>query len=291
MHSINHQSPVLDPESVRSLVHAMWASVAGHWAEHADYVDARGEAATALMLDRVAPAPGDQVLELACGPGSTGMAAARLVGPSGHVVLSDVAAPMAAMAGARAEALGLANTASAVLDLEAIDVADHSFDVVLCREGLMFAVDPARAAEEIHRVLRPGGRVAVAVWGPPAENPWLSLVFEAVTAETGRPVPPPGVPGPFSLSDRGALVALLSTAGFDEVRLEDLPTPAKARSFDEWWSRTRAMAGPLATVVAQLPAASQASLTDRLRAVAAPFTTPDGVELPGLALVVSATRP
>ncbi len=65
----------------------------------------------------------------------------------------------------------------------------------------MFVPDPARAAGEIRRVLRPGGRVAVAVWGPRERNPWLGLVFDAVSAQTGPPVPPPGIPGPFSLDD------------------------------------------------------------------------------------------
>jgi protein-L-isoaspartate O-methyltransferase len=111
------ENQTIDPRAVRSMVHAMWASVAGHWAEHADYVDSRGPEATALMLDRAGLATGQSVLELACGPGTTGLAAARLVGPTGRVVVSDVAAAMAEIARARADALGLANVESAVLDL------------------------------------------------------------------------------------------------------------------------------------------------------------------------------
>jgi SAM-dependent methyltransferase len=207
------------------MVVEMWAGVAGRWAEQADEVDQRGGEVTAAMLARAAPAPGERVLELACGPGGAGLAAAALIGEHGEAVLSDVVPEMAAIAAARAAERGLGNVRTAVLDLERIDQADASYDVVLCREGLMFAADPGEAACEIHRVLRPGGRAAVAVWGPRAENPWLALVLDAVGAELGMPVPPPGVPGPFSLDDRAALAGLLARAGLADVVVEDVVVP------------------------------------------------------------------
>src|SRR3954451_19046883 len=165
---------------LRTHLHGMWAGVAGGWAEHADYVDARGEAATAKMLELSAPRPGERVLELACGPGGLGLAAAERVGPDGEVVLSDVAAEMTAIAARRAAERGLTNTTTRELDLERIAEPDASYDAVLCREGLMFALEPARAVAEIRRVLRPEGRFALAVWGPRKRNPWLGIVLDAV---------------------------------------------------------------------------------------------------------------
>lgn len=279
-------------DGVRDLVHAMWAGVAPQWGEHADYVDARGEDITAAMLDRTVPGPGDRVLELACGAGGAGMAAAGLVGPTGEVVLSDVAAEMAAIAGARAAARGLANVRTAIRDLERIEEPDGRYDVVLCREGLMFAVEPERAAAEIARVLRPGGgRVAVAVWSRAEDNPWLGVVFEAVGAQLGMPFPPPGVPGPFSLGDPERLAALLAGAGLARVAVETVASPVVAPSVDDWWARTTAIAGPLAGIVAGLPDAERAALAARAAAAVAPWTTPAGLELPGASLVASAHRP
>ncbi len=275
-------------DELRRRVHRMWAAVAPSWGEHAAYVDARGAEVVARMFELAAPAPGERVLELACGPGGPGLAAAPLVLPGGEVVLSDVAEEMTAIAGARARALGLENVSTKVLDLEAIDQPDASYDVVLCREGLMFAVDPVRAAREIARVLRPGGRLAVAVWGPRARNPWLTLVFDAVSAQLGKPVPPPGVPQPFSLDDAGRLVDVLRQGGLREVVVGELSTPARAPSFDEWWTATRGLAGPLTALLDQMPDPALRALEERLREAVAPYVTPEGLEIPGLTLVASA---
>jgi ubiquinone/menaquinone biosynthesis C-methylase UbiE len=278
------------PDEQRAHVRGMWAAVASGWREHAEWIDGRGADVTAVLLAAMRPQPGERVLELACGPGGVGLAAAPLVGPAGEVVLSDVVPEMTAIAAARAEELGLGNVSSRELDLEQIDEPDGCYDAVVCREGLMFAPDPARAAHEIRRVLRPGGRVAIAVWGPRERNPWLGIVLDAVSEQTGRPVPPPGVPGPFSLSDAGHVRALLTGASLQDVRVTEFPTPLHATSVDEWLERTWALAGPLARVVAALPEGAREALTARLRHAVAPYVSAAGVEIPGLSLIASAQR-
>src|SRR6185437_643372 len=165
-------SRTLDGADVRCQLHAMWDGVAPAWGRHADFIDERGLEITAALLARTAPAPGDRVLELAAGPGSVGLAAAALVGAEGEVVISDVSPQMTVIAAERAAARELPNVRAEVLDLERIAVPDASFDVVLCREGLMLVPDPAAAAREIRRALRPGGRFALSVWGPRERNPW-----------------------------------------------------------------------------------------------------------------------
>src|SRR6266545_106460 len=225
-----------DGGDLRRQLHGMWASVAASWGEHADYADTRGAAITARMLELSAPRPGERVLELACGAGGVGIAAAKLVGPAGEVVLSDVAGQMTAIAAARAAALGLGNVRTLTLDLDDLAQPDQAYDVVLCREGLMFALDPARAVAEIRRVLRPGGRVALAVWGPRERNPWLGVLFDAVSAQLGAPVPPPGVPGPFALDDPDRLARLLAGAELADVVVTEVPV--RITDSDAWWTRT-----------------------------------------------------
>ena len=275
---------------VRDHVHGMWAAVAEQWGEHADDVDERGAAISNAMLTAAHIQPGDEVLELACGTGGVGIAAANHVGATGRVVLSDVVPEMVAIAGRRAQQRGLTNVETAILDLEQIAQPHCTFDAVLCREGLMFAVEPDRAAGEIHRVLRPGGRAAIAVWGPQNANPWLGLVFEGVTAITGFPVPPPGIPGPFALGDTTRVRELLVGAGFVDVSIHEIPTPLRSASFEAWWERTKAIAGPLTAMLLRLDERTRNDLEAHMRQALKPFTSDGGVELPGLTLLASARR-
>ena len=277
-------------DELRARLRRMWAAVAPAWAEHSAYADTRGAGVGDRMLALTSPRRGERVLELACGPGGLGLAAAARVAPGGEVVLSDVAAEMTEIASARAGALGLANVATRVLDLERIVEPDEAYDVVLCREGLMFVPDPALAAREIRRVLRPGGRVAVAVWAARERNPWLGLALDAVAAQLDRPVPPPGVPGPFSLADADELEALLAAAGLSDVAVGEVPVPLRAASFEEWWMRTAALAGPLAAILPSLPAPAREAIDARLRSATEPYRTATGLAFPGVSLIAFARR-
>jgi SAM-dependent methyltransferase len=167
----------------------MWASVAASWGASADDIDQRVAPITERMLDAVAVHAGDRVLELASGPGGAGLAAASPAGPSGEVVISDVVPVMVDIARQRAVAQGFTNVRAEVLDLENIAEPDEAYDVVLCRDGMMFALDPARAAAEMHRVLRPAGRAAVAVWASRQDNPWLGVLLNTITRSLASTCP------------------------------------------------------------------------------------------------------
>jgi SAM-dependent methyltransferase len=272
-------------------VHRMWAAVAGAWKEHAEYVDARAAPISEKLIAQTAVGPGDRVLELACGPGGLGLEVAGVVGPRGQVVLTDVAQAMTDIALARAGQRGLRNVSGHPMDLEANDEADASYDVVLCREGLMFAADPARAIREMHRVLKPGGRVALSVWGPRSRNPWLGLLFDAASEVLGRPVPPDGIPGPFSLGEAGQLASAFADSEFADVSIEEVAVDARAPSFDNYWNRTSALAGPLTKVLASVPQAAQESLKTRMKQAFAAYEIEGALKIPGVALVAAARRP
>lgn len=274
-------------DPVRQSLHGIWSAAAPAWSRHADYVDGRGEAVTRTMLDAAALRPGARVLELACGPGGPGLAAAQAVQPDGEVVLSDVAAEMTAIAAQRAASRGITNVTTAQIDMENIDFPDATFDAVLCREGLMLVPEPAVALREAHRVLVPSGRAVFVVWGPREHNPWLGVLLDAITAKLGIPVPPPGMPGPFALSDYGALESLFNAAGFADVSLREVAEPMTVSSFDEWWSIVPSLAGPVGPLLAAQPAEVGAGIRAEAQGALDQYRTETGFDIPGLSFVAA----
>lgn len=276
----------------REFLHGIWDTVAPGWEANADFVAQRGHAVTARMLELGAQAARDRVLELGCGTGAggPGFAAAARVAPGGEVVVSDVSPRMTAAAERSAAELGLDGVRARVLDLERIDEPDDTFDVVYAREALMLVPDPALAATEIRRVLRPGGRAVVTVWGERERNPWLGVLFDVVSAQLGVPIPPAGVPHPFSLDDPHRVAGALRAGGLEDVRVAEHSAPYVAASPEEWWTRTTALAGPLAQLVASLPDEAARALRERAVEAITPYGTKRGLEIPGVSLIASARR-
>jgi SAM-dependent methyltransferase len=266
-----------------------WSAVAEAWDANVDYVDGHSVEATAALLDRVAVQPGDRVLELAAGPGSLGATWSQLVGPTGTVVVSDVAPGMVEVARRRNAALR--NVETTVLDAAAIDRADRSFDVVACRMGLMFTPEPSIAFAEILRVLGVGGRVGALTWGGIEHNPWMTCVGMAAMASGlvsgGPPVGPGGI---FSLGDPAALEVLAKGAGFVDVTVEAIAVKFRADTLDAHFERVSSLAGPLAAVLQAASPDHLAALRRTAANLAAPYLTDDGLEMPGQALLVSGRR-
>jgi hypothetical protein len=133
--------------------------------------------------------------------------------------------------------------------------------------------------------------VAVAVWGAPDANPWLGLVLECVSAQLGEPIPPPGLPGPFALADADELRTVFLGAGFVDVVVAEIAVPLRTVSFDDWWRRCVALAGPLARRIGAMDPGAVDAMRSAARRAAEPYTRDDGYEFPGLGLVASAARP
>jgi enediyne biosynthesis protein CalE5 len=283
-------APPGDVDELRAGLHVMWGSVAPGWEQNADFVDRRAADLTAAMLEAARLNPGDRVLELACGPGGLGLAAAERIGNEGEAVLSDVVPQMTAIAVARARERGIGNVTTLDLDLERIDQPDETYDAVLCREGIMLVPDHQGAAAEIRRVLRPGGRAVISVWGPRERNPWLGAMLDAVGAQLGGTFPPPGLPGPFALDGRDKLLTVLSGAGFEDVEIAEVEAPWRGASFDQWWLVTTALAGPLAKLLEIQPPEALEAIRSHAHRSLGEYESGDGLEIPGVTLVGTARR-
>ena len=241
------------------------------------------------MLDELAPRSGDTVLELAAGAGDTGFEAAALVGERGRLISTDFSPAMVDVARRRGAELGLGNVEYRVMDAERIELGAASVDGVLCRFGYMLMPDPAAALAETRRVLRPGGRLALAVWGAPERNPWITIGFGLLVERGHMPPPDPGAPSPFSLASEERTRALLEAAGFSSVRTEAIPVRFAFRDLDDYSTFTADTGGPAAPVLQGLPEDERQALKTQLRAAFAPFETDGRYELPGVALTAVAS--
>jgi ubiquinone/menaquinone biosynthesis C-methylase UbiE len=268
-----------------------WSAVAGAWERHAKRFDAHsGEVATNWMLQAAALQPGERVLELACGPAGVGIQAARAVGPDGQVLCTDFAEPMVDAARRRATEEKLENVDCKVLDAEAMDLPDASFDVALCRYGYMLMGDPGAALRETHRVLGPGGRVALAVWGEADENPWASIPMRAVMEHFDAPPPEPGTPGMFALGDDERLRQLLESAGFADIRVERVEAAERYESVEAWWDFIREIAGPLATLLGGLQESDREAIRARAAEAASAFAGDGELRFPSALRLAAASR-
>jgi len=236
------------------------------------------------MINELAPRPGDTVLELAAGAGDTGYQAAGIAGERGRLISTDFSPAMVEAARRRAAELGLAHVDHRVMDAERIELDDDSVDGVLCRFGYMLMADPAAALAETRRVLRPGGRLALAVWGPPERNPWITIGFGLLVERGHMPPPDPGAPSPFAMASEAQTRALLEGAGFTAVRTQEIPVRFTFRDIDDYTTYSTDTGGPAALVLRGLPEDERDALKSRLGAAFAPFIGDDGYALPGVAL-------
>lgn len=253
-----------------------WSTVAHDWARLVDRIDRQLGSAADWILDSLALSPGERVLELAGGPGTLSMLAARAVGPNGHVTYSDFAEPMVEVARQRLSAEGLSTVECRTIDAEAIDFPDASVDAVACRMGYMLMADPGAALQETARVLAPGGRVALAVWAEAAANPWAALPMQAIASHLQTPPPPPGAPGLWSLADETRLRGMLGQAGLESIKVEPRDASVEFDSAEQWIETTRRLAGPLRALFASLDDDAQAAIEQRMLEAAKPYEQPDG---------------
>jgi SAM-dependent methyltransferase len=277
-----------DPNAQRAEARAGWEQVAPGWRRVQDRFGAVAMPVSRWMIDAIEPQPGQRVLELAAGTGDTGFLAAELIRPGGGTLISsDGAEAMVEQARGRAAELGVENVEFKPIELEWIDLPTASVDAVLCRWGYMFALDRDAALRETRRVLRPGGRLALATWAERWHNPWMGIRIDALEAE-GHPAPPP--PTPFDLGTQQILTELLEAAGFAEIEVEAIEVVFPQRDFGDYWETTLAMARRFAELLDTLDEQQQEALRARIRAASEAFAQPDGtLRFPGRALVAAAT--
>ena len=268
---------------------AAWSGPMGEtWAALHEQLDRQVEPPGRAALELAAPAKGERVLDVGCGPGATSLEIAKAVGPTGAVVGVDVAPMLLDIARRRAEGVG--NVSFIEGDAQAYPFEAGGFDLVFSRFGVMFFDDPTAAFANLRRACRPGGRSAFVCWRAPADNPLFRL-GGMVAAELfpDRPAPAPHAPGPFAFADDDRVRRILSDSGWRDVRIDPLDVEIGGVGLDESVAlMTRA--GPLGAALRESEASDdlRRRAAERLRPLLEPYAGPDGVRFPAACWLVTA---
>lgn len=239
--------------------------------------------AQSKVLACTAAAPGERVLDLACGTGLVAFGAARAVGPGGRVVGTDLSGQMIDSARRRGEALQLSNVDFARMDAEALDLPDASFDVALCAFGLMYMPNPEQALREMRRVLRPGGRLGLAVWGERSQCGWSAL-FPIVDAEIASEV----CPLFFRLGQQDTLSQLCADAKFEAIKQRRIAATLTYAHGDEACDAAF-IGGPVALAWSRFSAEARARVRARYLQAIEAWRHAESYSVPGEFVIVAAT--
>jgi ubiquinone/menaquinone biosynthesis C-methylase UbiE len=240
---------------------------------------------TEAMLDLAKLKVGDRVLDLGAGAGEPSLSAAQRVGSSGHVVATDISSNILDFAAQTARARGLTNLETRVMDGENPDLPEASFDAVLSRLGLIYFPDREGALRSAHRMLKRGGRVALASFSTPEHNRFFSIPISVIRRRARLAPPAPGSPGPFSLGAPGMMEDALRRAGFADATAQVLRTPLRLASAAECVSFERESFGALQQMLAALPDAEQEAAWEEIEQELRAFQGDAGFEA-GTELIV-----
>ncbi|GKQ50742.1 class I SAM-dependent methyltransferase [Bradyrhizobium sp. Ce-3] len=242
-----------------------------------------------LLIDRAAPKAGERVVDVGCGSGASSFALVSKVAPDGHVLGVDVSEPM--LTRARQSTPQGMPVEFALGDATVYPFARASFDLLASRFGVMFFADPVASFANLHKAMKPTGRLAFACWQEPRENPFFMTPLQAVYKHVPK-LPPlgPEDPGPFAFASEARVKRILGEAGFSGIALEPCKVEldvATGRGIEAAIQGALEI-GPASRALEGHPEEVRSAATASIREALAPFAKGDSVLLPGAIWIVTA---
>jgi enediyne biosynthesis protein CalE5 len=236
----------LDSKQYKETERQNWNSVAAGWQKWWKTIEKATEKVSKRLVELAEIRPGSKVLDIATGIGEPAITAANQVGRTGYVLATDFSSQMLSFAEQRAISLGIQDVIEFKEgDAETIDLPPLTFDAALCRFGLMLFPDPKAGISNIYKSLVDGGHFAAAVWATPDKVPFASVPMSIILKETNSQPPPPGTPGPFSLSDESTLKNSYLSSGFKDPAVEYINVVLEFDSPDDFTTFIIEHGGPV----------------------------------------------
>ena len=270
-----------------------WSESARYWEKHRAVIEGMyAPIAAALVEDAgIGAGAGQHVLDVATGPGEPALSLAGILGAEGRVIGVDVVPAMIEAADREARRRGLPNASFRVASAEELPFADDSFDAVVSRFGVMFFPSPLEGLREMLRVLKPGGRLALAVWNHASANPYHSVVARILERFVASPPLDEDAPGAFRFAQAGKLLDVAREAGVAEARERLLQFQIAAPlSLEDFWAVRAEMSDNLRTKLARLSRAQVDEIERAFLEEARGYSSASGVSFPAEVHVVSGSR-
>lgn len=267
-----------------------WRESAAYWEKHLPIIRTMFGPVTRALVEDAGIAEGDDVLDVAGGPGEPSIAIAEIVGPTGSVTSTDAVMEMVQAAEREASRRGITNMSFRNCSADALPFDDGSFDAAVCRLGIMFFPDPVAGLREILRVIKDGS-ISLAVWGKSDLNPFSYAVTNVVARHIESPPADPNAPGAFRFAELGALAQVLKEAGARHTRERVLQfhieAPITVRQFWEMRSQT---SGTLREKLERLPKSKADQIAAEVEDALIDFFPNHQMKFPAQMLIVTGTK-
>jgi SAM-dependent methyltransferase len=247
------EAKAIDPVEFRDGQRQQWNSAAAGWRKWSDLIDGASSGVSERLVEMAGVEPGSRVIDVAAGYGEPSLTAARVAGPEGRVIATDISAEMLAYGRERAAAARLENIEFVESDASSLDFPEGTFDAALSRWGIIFEPDGEGAAAKVRGFLKPSSRMAIASWGPPERVPMLAIPMRTAMQRLEVPPPPPGTPGPLSRPTPDAIGGLLEGGGFSDVEVEEAVVELEWESAEAFTTFVREIAPPITAMIAPHP--------------------------------------
>ena len=278
-----------DAAKYKQVTREQWQRAAEPWHAWGPTIEGWLGEATELMLDLAGIGPGARVLDVAAGAGGQTVRAAERVGPQGAVLATDISPAILEYAARAARDAGLTNVVTREMDGEELEVDAGAFDAVISRLGLIYLPDRGRALKDLHRALRPGGRIATINYSTADRNEFFSIPASVIRRHAGLPAPAAGQPGPFSLGAEGVIEEAYRAAGFNGIEVRRVAAPLRLATAAECLRFEQESFGALHQMLAGLDEDGRAAAWDEIENELRRFEGPRGFAAPCELIVAAGT--